>query len=88
MIPMNASEAARRVMRERPVAAIAGAGEHPVDDLIEQSEADRRPINDRVAFLFPRPETCQWDIREVGYDRSRGPATRSPRENFLLRSPR
>jgi hypothetical protein len=72
VIPMNASEAARRVMRERPVAAIAGGGENrPVDELIEQSEAERRPISDRVAFLFPRPETCQWDIREVGYDRTR-----------------
>ncbi len=72
IVPMNASETARRVIRERPVAAIAGADEsRPVDELIEQSTAERRDVSDRVAFLFPRPETCQWDVREVGYDRTR-----------------
>lgn len=70
--PTNASEAARRVLRERPVAAIAAGPElNPVDELIERSETERRDVTDRVAFLFPRPETCQWDIREVGYDRTR-----------------
>ncbi len=72
VLPMNASDAARRVLRERPVAVIAGGPEQqPVADLIERTESERRPVSDRVAFLFPRPETCQWDIREVGYDRTR-----------------
>ena len=72
IVPMNASEETRRAIRERPVAAIAGAGQpRPVDELIERSTAERREVSDRVAFLFPRPETCQWDIREVGYDRTR-----------------
>ena len=72
--PMHASEAAQRVLRERPMSAIA-AGEpveqSPVAEAIQRHESERRDVSDRVAFLFPRPETCQWDIREVGYDRTR-----------------
>jgi len=72
VIPMHASEAAHRVIRERPVSVIAGGNESSaVDELIEMHEAERREVSDRVAFLFPRPETCQWEIREIGYDRSR-----------------
>lgn len=71
IVPMHASEAARRVIRERPAATIVGGDESPVEDLIKQTEAERKPVNDRVAFLFPRPETCQWEIREVGYDRTK-----------------
>jgi hypothetical protein len=26
---------------------------------------------DRVAYLFPRPETTEWDVREISYDRRR-----------------
>ncbi len=72
IVPMNADDEIRRVIRERPVAAIAGAGEpRPVDELIERSVSERQDVSDRVAFLFPRPDTCQWEIREVGYDRTR-----------------
>jgi hypothetical protein len=28
-------------------------------------------VADRVAYLFPRPETTEWDVREVSYDRRR-----------------
>jgi hypothetical protein len=72
--PEHASEAAKRVLRERPVTAIAGEDAQepsPVVDLIRRTETERRDVNDRVAFLFPKPETCQWDVREVGYDRTR-----------------
>ena len=72
VIPIQASEAARRVIRERPVSVLAGgADQTPVDELIEMHRAERREVSDRVAFLFPRPETCQWEVREVGYDRTR-----------------
>ena len=78
--PMHASEAAQRVLRERPVTAIA-AGEtaepSPAVELIQRHEAERRDVNERVAFLFPRPETCQWDIREIGYDRRRRAETQA-----------
>ena len=26
---------------------------------------------DRVAYLFPRPETTEWNVRELSYDRRR-----------------
>jgi hypothetical protein len=73
VIPMHASEAARRVLRERPVSVLSGGRDDatPVDELIEMHRTERREVSDRVAFLFPRPETCQWDVREVGYDRKR-----------------
>ncbi len=71
VIPIHASETARRVIRERPVSVLAGGQDAtPVDELIEMHRSEQRDVSDRVAFLFPRPETCQWEIREVGYDRT------------------
>ena len=32
---------------------------------------EREQIADRVAYLFPRPETTEWDVREMSYDRRR-----------------
>ncbi len=43
----------------------------PVLRLIEQTRAERRAHHDRVAGLFPRPETTEWNVREIAYDRSR-----------------
>lgn len=39
----------------------------------EQPEAeDNRPdTRERVAYLFPRPETTEWNVRELSYDRRR-----------------
>jgi hypothetical protein len=54
-----------RVLRPRP------AEPTPVDDLIADSDEHRREVHNRVSFLFPRPETTEWDVREVGYDRTR-----------------
>jgi hypothetical protein len=53
-----------RVLRPRPE-------EGPVADLIADSDQHRREVANRVSFLFPRPETTDWDVREVGYDRRR-----------------
>jgi hypothetical protein len=39
--------------------------------LIEQTRAERKAHHERVADLFPRPETTEWDIREIAYDRRR-----------------
>ena len=33
--------------------------------------AGGQAMSDRVAFLFPRPETTEWDVRELSYDRRR-----------------
>ena len=53
-----------RVLRPRPE-------EGPVADLIADSDQHRREVASRVSFLFPRPETTDWSVREVGYDRTR-----------------
>lgn len=44
-------------------------GSSPVYDLIERTRAERQERNDRVAALFPRPEACDWNVRELGYRR-------------------
>jgi hypothetical protein len=54
--------------------ANAPPGEHgpsPVLRLIEQTRAERKAHHERVAGLFPRVETTEWDIREIAYDRRR-----------------
>ena len=43
----------------------------PVLRLIEQTRAERRAHHDRVAGMFPRPETTEWNVREIAYDRAR-----------------
>ena len=43
----------------------------PVADLIADADEHRREVHERVSFLFPDPETCEWKVPEVGYDRKR-----------------
>ncbi len=43
----------------------------PVLRLIEQTRAERAAHHDRVAGLFPAPETTEWSVREIAYDRTR-----------------
>jgi hypothetical protein len=43
----------------------------PVLRLIEQTRVERQQRNERMAGLFPRPETTEWTISEVAYDRTR-----------------
>jgi hypothetical protein len=45
--------------------------EGPVAALIADSDHHRKEVASRVSFLFPRPETTEWKVNEVGYDRSR-----------------
>ena len=42
-------------------------------ELLDEPEPPRgsHPTSDRVAYLFPRPETTEWDVREINYDRRR-----------------
>jgi hypothetical protein len=44
---------------------------NPVLRLIEQTRAESRAHHERAAGLFPRPETTEWTVREVAYDRTR-----------------
>ena len=43
----------------------------PVLRLIEQTRAEREARSDRVSGLFPPPETTEWNVRDITYDRSR-----------------
>jgi len=43
----------------------------PVLRLIEQTRAEREARTERVAGLFPAPETTEWNVRDITYDRSR-----------------
>ncbi|MFL5869859.1 MAG: hypothetical protein ACJ75R_02170 [Solirubrobacterales bacterium] len=55
-----------------PAPPEANLDEHsPVLRLIEQTRAERRAHHERVAGLFPRPETTEWNVREIAYDRRR-----------------
>ena len=45
--------------------------EGPVAALIADSDHHRKEVASRVSFLFPRPETTEWSVRDVGYDRTR-----------------
>jgi hypothetical protein len=66
----------------RALEALEGGGEDhprpggeptqsPVLRLIEQTKAERKAHHERVAGLFPPPETTEWSVREVAYDRTR-----------------
>ena len=47
------------------------SGANPVLELIEQTRAESRAHHERAAGLFPRPETTEWNVREIAYDRTR-----------------
>lgn len=53
----------------RPLHAVPA--ESPVAALIADSDEHQRDVNARVSFLFPRPETTEWGVPEVAYDRRR-----------------
>jgi len=44
---------------------------------IEERPRPSERTADRVAFLFPRPETTEWDVREISYDRRRRAESRA-----------
>ena len=46
------------------------AGER-VAELLEERPTQRGDTAERVAYLFPRPETTEWNVRELSYDRRR-----------------
>ncbi len=75
--PAPAEEPARE---PRPGARSGRPQANPVLRLIEQTRAEREARNDRVAELFPRPETTEWNVREIAYDRRRRAAVHSGAE--------
>jgi hypothetical protein len=58
---------------ERPPTAIeAGERIHRrFNELLDARPRERSDVADRIAYLFPRPETTEWNVREVNYDRRR-----------------
>lgn len=42
-----------------------------VAELLEERPRDHQKTAERVAYLFPRPETTEWSVREISYDRRR-----------------
>jgi hypothetical protein len=41
------------------------------NELLDARPRERQNVADRIAYLFPRPETTEWNVREVSYDRRR-----------------
>jgi hypothetical protein len=56
---------------EPEIASPEADAESPVLRLIAQTHAERRARADRMANLFPRPDDCDWSVRELGYERHR-----------------
>ncbi len=63
--------------QERPPTVIdAGARIHDrfnelLDARLPGGQTGSQKVADRVAYLFPRPEPTEWDVRELSYDRRR-----------------
>jgi hypothetical protein len=58
---------------ERQTTAI-DAGERIHDrfnELLDARPQEREQVANRVAYLFPRPETTEWNVSELTYDRRR-----------------
>ncbi len=51
--------------------------EDRVAELLEEGPQERQQTSDRVAYLFPRPEPTEWDVRELSYDRRRRASVRA-----------
>jgi len=48
-----------------------------VAELLDERSRPRGETSERVAYLFPRPETTEWNVRELSYDRRRRAQTRA-----------
>jgi hypothetical protein len=55
----------------RTVGEAAEATHARVAELLEERPNERPRTSERVAYLFPRPETTEWNVREIDYDRRR-----------------
>jgi hypothetical protein len=55
----------------RTVGEAAEATHARVAELLDERPKGRQDTSERVAYLFPRPETTEWSVRELSYDRRR-----------------
>ena len=61
-----------RVMDTEPAREqMPDAGDSPVVKLLALHADERERTASRVANLFPAPETTEWNVREISYDRTR-----------------
>ncbi len=65
------NEPADRQPEPRTIGEAADATGARVAELLEDRSRKRGDTSERVAYLFPRPETTEWDVREINYDRRR-----------------
>ncbi len=66
-----ASSQTRHEVRQ-PTAIDAGERiHHRFNELLDARLPESQKVADRVAYLFPRPEPTEWDVRELSYDRRR-----------------
>jgi hypothetical protein len=56
---------------DQPTQVFEGPAPSRAEELLAQHSAERERIANRVAHLFPPPETTEWSIREIAYDRTR-----------------
>jgi hypothetical protein len=61
----------QRETQPRTVGEAAEATHARVTELLEERPQGRQRTSERVAYLFPRPETTEWNVREIDYDRRR-----------------
>jgi hypothetical protein len=70
----NVFRSAQTRYEEPPTMTMAHEPIHGrLDAALEAHREQRRGQADRVAYLFPRPETTEWEVSELSYDR-RNPA--------------
>lgn len=65
------NEADARQPEPRTIGEAADATHSRVAELLEERPKERHQTSERVAYLFPRPETTDWNVREIDYDRRR-----------------
>jgi len=57
--------------QRRPASTPIAESDGPVARLLALHSAEREATASRVANLFPPPETTEWGVREIAYDRTR-----------------
>jgi hypothetical protein len=63
-------QANERMPEPTTIGEAADAAGERVAELLEE-RTQRGETSERVAYLFPRPETTEWNVRELSYDRRR-----------------
>jgi hypothetical protein len=58
-------------LEEQPSPRPVPDADGPVARLLDRRSEERDAVADRVVHLFPRPETTEWNVRELNYDRRR-----------------